>query len=344
MYSIKQDLTKSNILSKVSEIDIFRYYCDNFNKPGEKFSSEFRKDKNPSCKIDNYKGRIYYKDFAEQGVLSCFDYVMKKFHCDYFTALCIINRDFKLDLDGKDVFHRKSEKTPIIRNETYSKIYSGKSHMRVRYTHWSEQSIEYIESYKLDCVVVSEKFRVNPIDYYWINGRQFKAAELTFAYFFGIKDDRYIYKIYQPLETQFKWFHNLDQSIIQGWSQLPESGPGLVITKGYKDVLCFDSFNIPAIAPGAEGWDIPDKILDNLFERFSTIISIYDFDLTGIKGMNKLKRRYGIKPIPILQGNHSRLIKSNYYYTDKDFSDFCKNNSLETINQEINNIKYKLKF
>jgi hypothetical protein len=337
MFEIKPDLTNKTILSKVSEIDLFRYYCHNFKEPGRMFISEFRKETVPSCKIDNYRGKIVFKDFGDQeGILSPFDYVMKKYHIDYFTALSVINRDFNLGLDGKEVTVEKSKNTPNPIYEQYEKIYTGKSIIRVHYKEWDKISIDYIKSYKLDYRVIEEKFKVKPIDYYWINDKQFKAANLSFAYYFGIQEGRYIYKIYQPLEKRFKWFHNFDSSIVQGLSQLPEAGEVLILNKAYKDVWCFNNYSIPAIAPGAEGWDIPDKILDDLFCRFRVIIVQYDWDYTGIKGMNKLRKRYAITPIPITNG---RFGTKNY--GSKDFSDFCKANNKLTIEEEIEKLKYK---
>src|SRR3972149_5414405 len=131
MFEIKPDLTNKAILSKVSELDLFRYYCPNFIESGRMFLSEFRSETSPSCKIDNYKGRIVFKDFGDgKGTLSPFDYVMKKYHVDYFTALSVINRDFNLGLDGKDVTVEQSKSIPKPVYEQYEKIYTGKSVIR----------------------------------------------------------------------------------------------------------------------------------------------------------------------------------------------------------------------
>jgi hypothetical protein len=341
MFEIKPDLTKENILARVSEIDIFRHYCNNFVRPGVNFCSDLRKDSQPSCRIDNYQGRIYYKDFAEKGALSCIDYVMKKYHCNYITALDIVNKDFQLNLDG-DYVQKEVTKKAVINNEQYPGRYAEHSEIRVQYKEWEEIHINYIKSYYLDYRRVSTFFRVNPIAWYWINGKQFRAKKLAFAYYFGIKDNMYKYKLYQPGQVKYKWTHNLDNTVIQGLSQLPNSGEGIVITKAYKDVWCYDLFNIPSIAPPAEGWEIPDTIMDNICERFPVRIVQYDWDRTGIGGMNRLKRRYGVIPIPILQGNHSRLIKSDRYWNSKDFSDYLQKDGPEALQEEINIVKYKL--
>jgi hypothetical protein len=336
MFSVKPDLNKVNILARVSELDIFRYYCSNFIKPGVNFcaDSDIRKDPIASCRIDNYKGNIKYKDFAEKGTLTCFGYVMMKFHCTYVEALRIINKDFNLELEGDYV---QSTVTPIIKNETYDKIYTGNSEIKVLYKEWEQIHIDYINSYYLDYKRISKKFFVNPIDYYWVNGRQFKAKELSFAYYFGVKDNKYLYKIYQPGQTKWKWMHNLTNEVMQGWLQLPKSGEGIVITKAFKDVFCYDLFNIPSIAPPAEGWEIPDSIMDNICERFPIRLVNFDFDRTGIIGMNRLKKRYGVIPVTLTNGKFS-----TFNYQKKDFSDYLQHFGIEQSQEEINIVKYKL--
>jgi len=328
MFEIKPSLNKNNILSRVSEIDIFRHYCKNFKKPGENFCSDFRKDKNPSCRIDNYKGSIIYKDFSIKGSISCFGYVMTKYKVTYIESLSIINNDFNLNLDTTNIKKIKEIEPAIILYEQYNKIYTGNSEIRVKYCNWQEQHIQYIEDYKLNINRVSEYFKVNPISHFWLKKQQIVAKPLAFAYYFGLFNNQYKYKIYQPNQNKSKWFHNLNENIIQGINQIPEEGELLIMSKAYKDVLCYDNFNIPAIAPGAEGWEIPEKIINDLKQRFKTIIVIYDKDRAGVLAMNKLRKKYNL----------------HYFYLNitnniKDFADYCKYNSVEKIQEEINKLK-----
>lgn len=333
MLEILPDLTIQNILSRVSEMDIFRYYCNNLKKPGENFHSPFRKDKEPSARIDNYKGKLIFKDFGEgsKTAVDCFGFVQRKHcNCTFQEALNIINQDFNLRLQGEKL-SKENINPPIINNEQYDKIYTGRSNIRVHYKDWDGLSISYMQDHKLDYKHVSNKFKVNPIDYFWLNKYQYKAEELSFASYFGIKEDKYIYKIYQPLVKKHKWYHNLTEEIIQGYLQLPQSGDLLIITKAFKDVWAYDSHNIVAIAPGAEGWDIPENIIKDLKERFKIIYINYDFDYSGLKGLNKLKRKYNLKPLILTNGRFKTI---NYGY--KDFADYCKANTFEYVQEQIN--------
>lgn len=328
MLEILPDLTTQNILSRVSEMDIFRYYCNNLKKPGENFHSPFRKDKEPSARVDNYKGKLIFKDFGEgsKTAVDCFGFVQRKYHSTFQEALNIINQDFNLRLQGEKL-DKVNINPPIINNEQYDKIYTGRSNIRVHYKDWDCQSIKYMQDHKLDYKHVSSKFKVNPIDYFWLNKYQYKAEELSFASYFGIKEDKYIYKIYQPLVKKHKWYHNLTEEIIQGYAQLPQSGDLLIITKAFKDVWTYDSHNISAIAPGAEGWDIPENIIRDLKERFKRIIVQYDNDIPGIVAMNRLRKKYNLE----------------YFFIPrklgiKDFADYCKVNTFEHVQEQINRL------
>ena len=342
MYSLKPDLNKQNILSKITEWDIFRFYCKNFVEPNKAFCAEQDircNDTNASCRINNYRGKILYYDFGKKEGMSCFDYVMCKFHVDYINALKIINRDFKLNLDS-EINLKVPE--PIIYpnsfNESYNNICNGNSIIRVCYKDWDLQSIQYLKDYKLDYRRVSSKFKVNPIDWFWINDYRFKAVEVSFASYFGLDEERYLYKIYQPLsDKKKKWFHNLHNGQVMGLEQLPTNGELLILTKSYKDVWCYDNFEIPSISPGAEGWDISEIIMDSLFDSFEHIIVNYDFDYVGIRSMNKLKRRYGLRCITLTNGKFN-----TFDYGHKDFADYCKHNTIEDIQRLINNFKQLL--
>lgn len=328
MFQILPSLNKQNILSRVSELDIFRHYCSNFRKPGENFKSDLRKDPIPSCRIDNYKGNIVYKDFGKRGISSCFQYVINKYRVSYIEALNIINQDFNLNLDNTNLQQIKTIESAIINNEQYNKIYTGNADIKVKYCEWQEQHINYIEEHKLNVSRVSKHFKVNPISHFWLKNQQITAKSLAFAYYFGIHDDQYKYKIYQPNQIKGKWYHNLNENIIQGWDQLPQRGDLLIISKAYKDVICLDNFDISAIAPVSEIISIPESIINELKQRFRRIICFYDADYAGIVSMNKLRKKYDLE----------------YFYLPrklgiKDFADYCKLNNLDKIESEINKLK-----
>ena len=92
-------LSKDMILDRITEIDIFNYYCSSFKGFGQKFCSELRKDTRPSASIIQWHDKLLYKDFGHpEHTFDCFGYVMQLFGCDFYSALRIIDNDFGLNL------------------------------------------------------------------------------------------------------------------------------------------------------------------------------------------------------------------------------------------------------
>ena len=87
------------ILSKITEYDIFMYYCPSFKKLGQKFNSELRDDNNPTVSIIPYNGKLLYKDFGHSDhTFNCFSYIQYKYNCSFVDSLRIIDCDFNLEL------------------------------------------------------------------------------------------------------------------------------------------------------------------------------------------------------------------------------------------------------
>ena len=92
----KDVLSKDVILGKITEYDIFRYYCPNFVLVDKKFLSDLRQDKRPSVVITVYNSRLLYKDFGHTGhTFDCFTYIQYKYSCNFIESLRIIDNDFR---------------------------------------------------------------------------------------------------------------------------------------------------------------------------------------------------------------------------------------------------------
>ena len=95
-------LSKEMILARISEVDIFAYYCSSFKQLGKPFCSELRKDSNPGVNIVLWKGKLLYKDWAyPEHTFDCFGYVMAAYNVSFYSALRIIDTDFGLNLGSR---------------------------------------------------------------------------------------------------------------------------------------------------------------------------------------------------------------------------------------------------
>jgi hypothetical protein len=97
----------------------------------------------------------------------------------------------------------------------------------------------------------------------------------------------------------------------------------LIITKSLKDVMVFYEFigdRYDVIAPHSETYFYRD--LSKVFICHKKIIIIYDFDLAGVTGANKLRKRYPDKFLVKFVSTKRMTINGKIKVIDKDISDF----------------------
>lgn len=309
-------ITLDDILSKVTEYDIYSRYIGHF-KIGLIYNSPFRKDKNPSFGIFYSKksGRLLFKD---HGTGECGDVI--KF-VSLYTGITnyndILNRIVK-DLNITNNTVLKVSKEYKIPTETVIGV--------VRQD-WTDVDKQYWSQFGIT-IDTLKKFNVSSIKYYLCNGivkAIYKDTNPMYAY----KVYNH-FKIYRPLADKYtKWRNNLTEIDIQGYEQLPESSNLLIITKSLKDVMCLYEMGYTAISPSSESTFIPDKVLKQLKKRFKRILICFDRDASGVKNMRKISLKTGLNGFLV----HKK-------YKSKDISDAVKNNGFEEIKQWLNKILY----
>lgn len=330
MYGTKdvRQLTIKEILSEITEYDIFKYYIGKDFKIGT-IRSPLRKDSNPS--FDIYRSpktvrQILFKDHGSGESGSCFDFVMKAYGLSFMQALRLIDHDFNLKLSNAPLTKRPLTKGYVgkVTGVDVDKIQATCAIRVVRRKWNATTDKDFWGKYNIS-VKTLKKFHVKPIEALKINDRwfRFRKTEAVYCYWFG----EYYYKIYQPYSTDFKWLSNTNTDILQGWDQLPENGEFIVITKSLKDIMVLDTIGVPAIAPQSEG-NIPSaEVINNLRRRFKHIFSNYDYDYRGVVSANVMKKRYGITPLMF-----------SHRWQAKDVSDFVKMNSIELLKKIKNEI------
>ena len=260
------------ILGKISEYDIFMYYCPNFKKLGVKFCSELREDKTPSASIITWNGNLLYKDFGyPDHTFNCFSYVQFKFNIPFINALKIIDCDFNLNLSNKK------------EDSLFTMGYLGHSQIQPKYIEkqtiiqkkrrdWNKSDAKFWRKYLVSKKILNT-FAVEPISHFWINNNRFTCKSISYAFKFKNR-----YKIYSPYEEKNKWLSNTKKTDVQGYDQLPDKGERLIITSSLKDVMCLYAAGYHSIAMQSE-MQIPDeKLINELKERFNKIEILYDND------------------------------------------------------------------
>ncbi len=319
------ELTVNNILSKITDYDIFKTYCSNFKEVNRMFLSELRQDKNPTCIIfiDSKTKNLMYKDFNGESH-NCFTYIQAKFGVNFNDALNIINRDFNLGLQ----ITWTSEVSIYNRAKTYSEIsrVQKKNLIKKKKRDWNKKDFDYWNQYDIS-ISTLKFFNVEPLEYYWIDYARFKCSSITYSYEFeeGYRD------IYSPLNEEYKWpcSNTKSDKHIYGLEQLPKEGDLLFIVSSLKEVMFLYELGINAIAPQSESTFILQNILDNLKLRFKEIIILFDFDKAGCQHSLKHSLKFNLKRLKFCPVMIS-------YYEGKDLTD-CYTKNKERILELLNN-------
>jgi len=312
------------ILGRISEYDIFRYYCPSFKTLKKPFCSELRQDRNPTASIVSWNGRLLYKDFGHsEHSFNCFSYIQYKYNCGFIDALKIIDCDFNLNLSSK-----KEEKAFTMGTMGYRRnqpiIKEKQTLIQKKRRPFSQDDEKFWVKYFISKRILVT-FGVEPISHYWVNGNRFSCNSITYAYKFGNR-----FKIYAPYEDTYKWSSNVKSTDIQGYKQLPANGEQVFLTSSLKDVMCLYSAGYSAIALQSEMQNPDETLIKDLQNRFKDIYVLYDndYDKKGNPGQTmarKICEKFNLVNICIPEE-----------YCSKDPSDLVKNGSLNILKYIIN--------
>lgn len=356
---IRPKITKDYILSKVSQEDIFSYYlnipiatikeCINHNY---KINSPLREgDDNPSFGFRyNNTGKLKARDFAGYFWGDCFDAVAIILSAKYNKVIKVNNpKDFNFILN--DIYKITLGELP---NPTALDIVKKlPTNIEILNRDWNNADIKYWSKFGINMQILTY-YNVIPINNYWIN----RDVNPDPKYYYNKIDPCYAYYHGRTLDGQNKiklYFPTRDKNIrprilsnyssMEGLNKLRHNDI-LIITKSYKDVMSIISTyyimpegmfsigrQIDAVSVFSESVYPSENEMQFLKERYKTIFTFMDFDLTGIRMTNKLRKKYDTIPIFLTNGR----FKSEDYKA-KDFSDYARNN-LRSVNILFNKFK-----
>ena len=310
----KDYLHTNVILSKITEYDIFKYYCPSFLEIRKKFKSEIRKDNSPTVSIIPYNGRLLYKDFgSSEHAFDCFNYVKYKYGCTFIGALRIIDCDFNLGLSSKKDVINFTMGYMAYRQDKTPKFTESQVIIKKKKRIWTKEDAKFWSQYLVSKELLI-KFAVEPISHFWVNSNRFSCKSISYAFRFNNR-----YKIYSPYDTKNKWLSNTKKTDVQGYKQLPNKGERVIITSSLKDVICLHAAGYNAIAMQSE-MQIPEqKLVDNLKSRFKRIDVLYDNDFDKVNNPGQTMA----KKICDLYGFNNICIPTSF--ESKDPSDLVSN-------------------
>lgn len=317
----KVTLTIENILKRITEYDIFRFYMKgtkwNLN---EGTHSPFRKDKHPSFMISNRYGNISFIDFGDSKYRGdCFTFV-KMLHNlkNMDEVLKTIDRDFGLGIsDGtfKSDYKKITSqyKQPENKKKRYVKI-------QVIPRNFTKEELSYWNEYHQD---VSDLKRENvySINKVFLNKKRFiiKKNELKFGYYYNG-----YWKIYRPFsDKRRKWIpNNVPITTLDG---VPISNcDTLFINKSKKDYMVIKKLFPDTIAVQNEGIACFSKENIELMKKVSkNQILSFDSDIPGVQSSLEITKMFGF--------NYCNVPKRYLAENIKDWADLAKSYGMKTI-------------
>lgn len=333
LFKLGPDLTKENVLARVSPYDIYKFYCENFKAIGVKFRVR-PDDSKPSCLIDYYKGELIYKDFGIRGSYRAIDYVSYKFGVDHRKALEIINRDFQLGLGSTFNGITTHVKEPIRKAESASNLISTKEDpvtIKIKRKEWTTRDLNYWFSYGWNLDLLN-KAKIYPISHFWLTNKRkgledfkviVKPEDLAYSYDYYYHEGVFRRKLYFPVDDKYRFISNVDYTIVQGYPLLPKSGNLLFVTSSMKDIGPFVSLGYNAIAPNSESDFFYPEYVAKIKSRWKNIVIWFDNDEPGKEWAEHFASVYGL------------VWKCNPPDSPKDPSDYVKEFGIDKFKQLI---------
>jgi DNA primase len=282
---------KERILSRFTSDILFTKYAGTSDG---KVLCIFHRERTPSMSIKDAR----FKCFGCGAGGDVFDYIGRLYGTDFNGSLDIIERDCAII---KKIVPKVSEKSDTNISWTICA--------------WQFKHLKYWEQYNID-INILKQYRVYPLSYVKKGDDTLFADykdNLAFLYWF-----KRGWKIYVPGVTFYG-----NRACIQGIENLKFNST-LIITKGYKDVMFFDTCGYTSIAPASENTEISPVIMNYVLRKFKRVIINFDNDEPGRRARDKYIEKYTVE-----------TIECPYY---KDFTDMCKYEGFEKTNKLISEL------
>lgn len=318
MYQMKPDLTAEYILNAYPQEQIMEHYLGVPVRLKVRFLSPLRKDNTPTCGFFYTKdGDLIFKDFAGFFAGGCFKVVMYIYSCSFFEALEIIATDFGMidgvRVDRKDYPH-------------YVSVHRSSTTIGIRRRAFNDEDRLYWTQFGISKATLVH-FKVPPVERVWLNDKviyTYAEGDPAYAYDFGEGQ----FKIYFPKRKTSRFICNC--SLVQGYQVNRDLTKGVVITKSMKDVMVLHEFGITAVAPQSETvYPDPDWV-KSLLSSTPQVVSLYDFDRTGVTMANFMRKTYGIPALFLTNGRFGSVD-----YGAKDISDLVQSAGVKRVGELI---------
>lgn len=316
-------ITKAMLKSHRSEEEYMSFYLGIL--PDKSLHvNPLRPDNRPTASFyRSASEELIFKDWKTGVHANFIDIVMEKYNVQYPQALDLIAEDFGL------LPKTRTKRSPLIQYDGSKVVHKSGAQLQCEIQDFTPTQYKWWNNFGITQKTL-KLYKVFSVKSVFINGNySCSSSNLSpiYGYYFGKDMGRELWKIYFPKRKNYRFL--LNNNKLQGYSQLPETGDILVITKSLKDVMTFHEMGIPAVAPQAESVIISQKQYDILSKRFKHIVFNGDWDRAGQMFMINSRKKY--KGVALTFTKPIRF--------GKDVSDFVKHHGFKKAKRYIDIVK-----
>jgi hypothetical protein len=317
-----KEITINDVLSKISEYDIFMFYMPNKNWRVNTITySPFREEHNPSFMIGTKNGYLSFIDFGDTSRRGgCFDFVQMLYGLNSLRdVLLLIDRDFGLCISGKtNVGKYKRIVSDYKQPEELGKRYSM---IQVVTRKFTNEELAYWNQYHQDV----DDLRANniySIKKVYLNKQLFtlKDTELRFGYFYDGH-----WKIYRPFgDKKSKWVpNNVPITAMDGLDDIKNCGIA-IINKSKKDYMVMKKVFPTCCAVQNEGMGcFSTENVDYIKKNSFLQVLSFDSDVTGVTNSQQITK--------VFDFDYCNVPKEYLAEGIKDWADLAKTHGLKVI-------------
>ncbi len=346
----EDELKKENILSRLTDYQIFVKYIGHGFDLGVVFHSPLRKDINPSFNVYRSTrggdGNLLFKDFGIAKHGDCFQFVMEKYSLSFFECLQMINNDFNLGLSSDGyIEYNTIAIVPIQRTDKEIPVRLP-TKIIIEEAPFTYEDYAYWGSYGINLDIL-KLFHVVRCKNSWIkkNGETKRfGGSIKGNPLYAYKDETgNVRKLYRPMTKtrKSKWrmadFNTIDCLWMLKNKINIDNVNLCILTKARKDAMVLYTLGYNSCCVEGESNVLLEETAEMLKKEYKYIVQLFDPDKAGYTGSQKTQEKFGFSRT-FIQSKYCIIKKENQL---SDISDVRRKYGIVKTKNLLNNILWK---
>ncbi len=315
--NIQREVKKEDVLSKISEIEIYRKYYPYKFEVGCRIRNPFvLKDEHPSMSVTEVGGgKIIFRCFNSQEKGDCLKFVQLITGLDYKATLSRIAQDFGL-ISSEGAFS----------GEILHPLETPKNGVKKQYVigcipkPYTQKHIDFLAKGFLEPKDLNfcGDTRAFALKEWWLNKKRQPLGNEEMAFYYELVNERGVWrKVYRPeKDKEHKWKSSIPFTEMHGLSNMKGCDLGIV-TKSIKDGAFLAKYITPCVSviQAEDMAALSKENIDFINNNCKTVYLALDADERGVSSSLEITKATGWKYINIPR----RYLK----FGATDFFDMC---------------------